>query len=190
MAAAFIIKKLNFIASQGKEDLPIFETVSISTPDEIVKFKAEALRIWGNGTRIYQQAAAYTLMLNTGLRTGEALGPLNSDIDLENQVIHLQRGAKEIARREGGESTNGQDNPLISDEDGGHTRPVNFRKRYYHILEAANLKQRRLHTLRRTFATNLVDGIRQPDGTIRVLSPGRSLTSSAALPRRSQNSTT
>ena len=59
-------------------------------------------------------------------------------------------------------------------------RPVNFRKRYYHILEAANLKQRRLHTLRRTFATNLVDGIRQPDGTIRVLSPGRSLTSSAA----------
>ena len=39
-------------------------------------------------------------------------------------------------------------------------RPVNFRKRYYHILEAANLKQRRLHTLRRTFATNLVDGIR------------------------------
>lgn len=102
MAAALIIKKLNFIASQGKEDLPIFETVSISTPDEIVKFKAEALRIWGNGTRIYQQAAAYTLMLNTGLRTGEALGPLNSDIDLENQVIHLQRGVKEISRREGG----------------------------------------------------------------------------------------
>ena len=109
MAAALIIKKLNFIASQGKEDLPILETVSISTPDEIVKFKAEALRIWGNGTRIYQQAAAYTQMLNTGLRTGEALGPLNSDIDLENQVIHLQRGVKEISRREGGESTSGRE---------------------------------------------------------------------------------
>ena len=48
-------------------------------------------------------------MLNTGLRTGEALGPLNSDIDLENQVIHLQRGVKEISRREGGESTNGRE---------------------------------------------------------------------------------
>ena len=35
-----------------------------------------AVRAWGNGTRIYQQAA-YTLMLNTGLRTGEALGLLN-----------------------------------------------------------------------------------------------------------------
>ena len=33
-------------------------------------------------------------MLNTGLRTGEALGLLNSDIDLENRVIHLQRGVK------------------------------------------------------------------------------------------------
>ena len=62
-----------------------------------------------NGTRIYQQAAAYTLMLNTGLRTGEALGLLNSDIDLENRVIHLQRGVKEVSRREGTESTSGRE---------------------------------------------------------------------------------
>ena len=89
MAAAPMIKKSNFMASQGKEDLPTSETVTIFTPEEIAKFKAEALQTWGNGTRIYQQAAAYTLMLNTGLRTGEALGLLNSDIDLENRVLHL-----------------------------------------------------------------------------------------------------
>ena len=77
MAAAPMIKKSNFMASQGKEDLPTSETVTIFTPEEIAKFKAEALQTWGNGTRIYQQAAAYTLMLNTGLRTGEALGLLN-----------------------------------------------------------------------------------------------------------------
>ena len=88
MAAAPMIKKSNFMASQGKEDLPTSETVTIFTPEEIAKFKAEALQTWGNGTRIYQQAA-YTLMLNTGLRTGEALGLLNSDIDLENRVLHL-----------------------------------------------------------------------------------------------------
>ena len=76
MAAAPMIKKSNFMASQGREDLPTFETVTIFTPEEIAKFKAEAVRAWGNGTRIYQQAA-YTLMLNTGLRTGEALGLLN-----------------------------------------------------------------------------------------------------------------
>ena len=109
MTAAPMIKKSSFMAGQGKEELPTFETVTIFTPEEITKFKAEAVRTWENGTPIYQQAAAYTLMLNTGLRTGEALGPLNSDIDLENQVIHLQRGVKEISRREGGESTNGRE---------------------------------------------------------------------------------
>ena len=208
MAAAPMIKKSNFMASQGKEDLPTSETVTIFTPEEIAKFKAEALQTWGNGTRIYQQAAAYTLMLNTGLRTGEALGLLNSDIDLENRVLHLQRGVKEISRREGSKSTSGrevkvgklktasskrdvplnqtavdaildlraeryfgEDSPLISDEHGGYTRPVKFRKRYYRILEAAGLEQRGLHTLRHTFATNLVNGVKQPDGTIRSLSP-------------------
>ena len=76
MTAAPMIKKSSFMAGQGKEELPTFETVTIFTPEEIAKFKAEAVRAWGNGTRIYQQEA-YTLMLNTGLRTGEALGLLN-----------------------------------------------------------------------------------------------------------------
>ena len=40
-------------------------------------------------------------MLNTGLRTGEVLGLLNSDIDLANRVMHLNRGVKEISKRDG-----------------------------------------------------------------------------------------
>ena len=59
----------------------------------------------------------------------------------------------------------------MSDENGGFTRPVNFRKRYYRILEAAGIEQKGLHSLRHTFATNLVNGIKQPDGTIDALSP-------------------
>ena len=91
MAAAPMVKKSNFMAGQGKEELPTFETVTIFTPEEIAKFKAEAFRTRGNEARIYQQAAAYTLMLNTGLRRGEVLGLLNSNIDLEKRVIHLQQ---------------------------------------------------------------------------------------------------
>ena len=56
----------------------------------------------------------------------------------------------------------GEDSPLISNEHGGYTRPVNFRKRYYRILGADG---------RHTFATNLVNGVKQPGGTIRSLSP-------------------
>ncbi len=55
--------------------------------EELEKFKAEAFSTFGNGKRKYQQASAYILMLNTGLRTGKLLGLLNSDIDLENKVF-------------------------------------------------------------------------------------------------------
>lgn len=208
MTAAPMIKKANFLAAQGKENKPTFETVTTFSPSEIERFKVEAARTWGNGERIYQQAAAYTLMLNTGLRTGEALGLLNSDIDLEHRVIHLQRGVKEVSRREGTEATSGreiavgklktasskrdvplnqaavdaildlraeryfgEDTPLIPDENGHYTRPVNFRKRYYRVLEAAGLERKGLHSLRHTFATALVNGVKQEDGTIRSLSP-------------------
>ena len=148
------------------------------------------------------------MMLNTGLRTGEILGLLNSDIDLEKRVMHLQRGVKEVSRRDGVEFTSGrevkvgklktasskrdvplnqaaidaildlraeryfgEDTPLIPDANGDYTRPVNFRRRYYRILEAAGIEQKGLHSIRHTFATSLVNGIRQPDGTIKALSP-------------------
>ena len=208
MTAAPMIKKANFLAAQGKENKPTFETVTTFSTEEIERFKTEASRTWGSGERIYQQAAAYTLMLNTGLRTGEALGLLNSDIDLERRVIHLQRGVKEISRRDGTEATSGREvavgklktasskrdvplnqaavdaildlraeryfgenTPLIPDENGGYTRPVNFRKRYYRILEAAGLERKGPHPPPHTFATTLVNGVRQTDGSIKSLSP-------------------
>ena len=65
----------------------------------------------------------------------------------------------------------GEDSPLIPDENGNFTRPVNFRKRYYRILKAANIETKGLHSLRHTFATNLVNGIKQPDGSIKFLTP-------------------
>lgn len=65
----------------------------------------------------------------------------------------------------------GEDSPLIPDENGNFTRPVNFRKRYYRILKAAGIEIKGLHSLRHTFATNLVNGIKQKDGTIKSLTP-------------------
>lgn len=145
-------------------------------------------------------------MLNTGLRTGEVFGLLNSDIDPENRVMHLNRGVKEISKRDGitaekgrevkvgklksatskrniplndiaiamihdlcNEMYFGEDSPLIPDENGNFTRPVNFRKRYYRILKAAGIETKGLHSLRHTFATNLVNGQALPDGTIKSL---------------------
>ncbi len=64
--------------------------------EEIAKFKEECVKTWETGKRLYQQSAAYILMLNTGLRTGELLGLLNSDIDLENRVLHINQAVKEV----------------------------------------------------------------------------------------------
>ena len=208
MANVEMMKKSNFLSAQDKEDLPESETVTIFTAKEIEKFKAEAFSTFKDGKRKYQQAAAYILMLNTGLRTGELLGLLNADIDLEKKTLTVRQGVKEVSRRNGTEFTSGREikvgkpksatskrtvplnrtavemiedlrgeayfgenTPLVADGNGGYTKPVNLRKRFYRILKAAGIEQKGLHSLRHTFAINLINGQKQPDGTIKALSP-------------------
>ena len=65
----------------------------------------------------------------------------------------------------------GENSPLVCDENGGYTKPYSFRNRYYTILKNAGVETKGLHSLRHTFATNLVNGVKQPDGTIKALSP-------------------
>ena len=50
-------------------------------------------------------------------------------------------------------------------------KPSNFRKRFYRILDGAGIEHKGLHSLRHTFATNLVNGVKQPDGTVKSLTP-------------------
>ena len=147
-------------------------------------------------------------MLNTGLRAGEMLGVLNSDIDLEKRVIHLQRGVKVINKRNGtaladgstevrvgqlksatskrdvplngtavrmieelqSECCFGENSPLVCDEKGNYTKPDVFRRRYHRLLDGAGIESKGLHGFRHTFAPNLVNGVKQPDGTVKSLS--------------------
>ena len=207
MNAAPMIKKSNFYAIQEKEELPTSETITVFTLEEIEKLKAEANKKYKTGKKLYRQAGAYILMLNTGLRAGEMLGVLNSDIDLERRVLHVQRGVKVVNKRDGVERSDGstevkvgklksatskrdiplndtaikmieelrkeydfgEDSPLICDEKGDYTKPDVFRRRYHRLLEAAEIESKGLHSLRHTFATNLVNGVKQPDGTIKAL---------------------
>ena len=85
--------------------------------------------------------------------------------------VPLNGAAEEAGRELRQERDFGPTAPLVSDERGDYTRPVNFRKRYYRILKAAGIEQKGLHSLRHHFATQLINGVKQPDGTIKALSP-------------------
>ena len=189
--------------------------------EELEKIKAEAFKCFANGKPVYQQSAAYFLMLNTGLRAGELCGIINSNIDLENRVIHLQRGVKEVHVRDGLEYVAklevkvgklksktskrdvplndtavemiqrlreevylGEDKPLIPDENGNFTNPRNMRNRFYRILDAIGLPHKGLHTFRHTFATRLINGVKQPDGSVKSLSENRLRSYSDIRPRK------
>ena len=204
-----MIKKANYLTAQGKENKPQNELVTVFTPEEIERLKAEAFKRYGNGKHMYKQAAVYFLMLNTGLRRGEVCGLFNRDIDIDKRVLHVRHAAKEYWRRDGMERGKGQetqlgtpksatsvrdiplndtaieminrlreevylgeDSPLIPDENGGVLKPVNLLRRFYRLQRAVGIPEdelKGLHALRHTFATTLINGINQPDGTIKSL---------------------
>ena len=207
MAMIDMTKKDNYLAAQNKESKPQCDLVVVFTDEELEKIREEAFKRFANGKPVYQQSAAYFLMLNTGLRAGELCGIINSDIDLENRVIHLQRGVKEVHVRDGLEYVPklevkvgklksktskrdvplndnaieminrlreevylGEDKPLIPDENGNFTNPRNMRNRFYRILDAIGLPHKGLHAFRHTFATRLINGVKQPDGSVKALS--------------------
>ncbi len=48
-----------------------------------------------------------------------------------------------------------------------------FSNRYYAILKNAGIETKGLRSLRHTFVTNLVKGVKQADGTIKALTQSR-----------------
>ena len=156
-------KKDNYLASQNKESKPQCDLVVVFTDEELEQIKAEAFKRFANGKPVYQQSAAYFLMLNTGLRAGELCGIINSDIDLKNRVIHLQRGVKEVHVRDGLEYV-----PKLEVKVGKLKSKTS--NRFYRILDAIGLPHKGLHTFRHTFATRLINGVKQPDGSVKALS--------------------
>lgn len=88
-----------------------------------------------------------------------------------NRTVPLNQTAIDMIKDLREEMYFGEYSPLVCDENGDFTKPVNFRKRFYRILKAAGIETKGLHSLRHTFATNIVNGIKQADGTIKSLSP-------------------
>ena len=207
MAYVRMIKKTNFDAAQNKAIIAQSDVITVFTDDELELLKKEVFARKKNGTLKHHQAAAFLLMLNTGLRTSEILGLLNSDIDLEKREMNIVRAVKEVKKRNsnkdvcgtelvvGGMKTAaskrtiplnssaiemirilrierwfGEDSPLISNQKGAFLNPGTFRSRWYTLLDDAGIPHKGLHALRHTFATRLINGVKDEDGNLHTLS--------------------
>lgn len=207
MAYVRMIKKANFDAAQSKEIIAQSDVITVFTDDELQLLRSEVFARNKNGTLKHHQSAAYLLMLNTGLRTGEVLGLLNSDIDLEKRELNVNRAVKKVKKRNsnkdvcgteivvGGlksaaskrtiplnsaavemiqilriERFFGEDTPLIPDQKGAFLSPGTFRSRWYTLLDYAGIPHKGLHALRHTFATRLINGVKDEDGNLHTLS--------------------
>lgn len=81
-----------------------FETKEIRyfSEDECALIIEECSRQYKTGKPIYQYADAYILMLNTGIRLGEAIGLKKTDWNKGESTLHIQRNIQSISKRDNG----------------------------------------------------------------------------------------
>ena len=74
------------------------------TKNEVSAIVTECTRRYNNGKYVYRYGYAYILMLNTGIRLGEALFLKWEDVDFENRTIYIHGNVSEYKVRENGEA--------------------------------------------------------------------------------------
>ena len=85
------------IPSKFKE-LPKKE-IRVFSEKEVSLIQEELNRKYSNGTPVYQYGEVFTIMLNTGIRMGEAVGLKWNDYDEENRQIHVRRNVQIVRKR-------------------------------------------------------------------------------------------
>ena len=74
--------------------------IRVYSENEINSIKNEIYKTYKNGTRKYPYGEAYILILNTGLRMGEALALDKNDVDEINGRIHIRKNAALTKKRD------------------------------------------------------------------------------------------
>ena len=72
--------------------------------DEVTKIKVEATRKYKTGKDVYRLGYAFILLLNTGMRAGEALALEWDDIDFDRRTINIHKSLASVKNRSGEET--------------------------------------------------------------------------------------
>lgn len=86
--------KTSRLKMQDKTELHILSDA------EIERLKCAAVKRFGNGKPMLKQAAYFIFMLNTGLRSGEALALRYDDFDFEAHTVRIERNAVQVKKRD------------------------------------------------------------------------------------------
>lgn len=129
------------------------------TTEEVQLIKAEAVRKYKTGKDVYRLGYAYILLLNTGMRAGEALALTWQDIDFDKKIISVSKSVAVVKDRSGGDKkykTVVQDMPktkksirLITMNNGAYEaltyiKSINGDKKYVLARESGNIGTPRL----------------------------------------------
>lgn len=76
------------------------------TQEEARRISEEAVARYSTGAPRYIYGDVFRLILNTGLREGEAVALYKSDWDREKNVLHIQRNAQYVKQRDAKANTN------------------------------------------------------------------------------------
>ena len=90
----------------------LFEQKEIKafTKEELKRIFKEARRKYSTGMPVYQYGEVFIAMYHLGVRIGEIIGVLKSDIDWDKREIRIQRGAQRVkVRNEDGRATGCQE---------------------------------------------------------------------------------
>ena len=74
--------------------------ITIFTESQMEQFYQELSRKYRNGNPVYLYPDAFVLILNTGLRIGEALALQWEDVNLEDKSIHIRRNVIKVKTRD------------------------------------------------------------------------------------------
>jgi len=159
--------------------------IKVFSKDEKKAIISECQRKYLNGKPVYPYGVIFILMLNTGLRRGEAAALSWANVDLEKKNIHIDSnliwlkdengksflsvqkstktssGVRDISLNKKAMMAlitlkeNGSKEFVLETPDGNHVSLEHLERSFYRVLENCSIPKSGLHALRHTFASDL-----------------------------------
>jgi len=161
--------------------------IRVFTNDEKKAIVTECKRVYSNGKPVYHHGYMYILILNTGMRLGEALALKWSNVDFNSKTIHIDstlirvkdgpKKTKLTVQETPKTSSSIRDIPLnktaitalqelkatdsktfvAESKPNTPIIPENFEKTFYRILANCDIPKAGCHAMRHTFASDLFE---------------------------------